>query len=166
MPIRVYENFGEALEDIRFGGDRYITKLLNGGDKFDIGQFSFDRMMDWLSDRLEGRGLNREQRGRFYGVLVDLVGNAYEKGVQDTGEESCTAECFLGQRGVLMGTRQKSNFLRPEQIELLRRGENVPSRDVAGGSGTRLFVKQDGLLIVEEEKAMYVARYFQGKGSS
>lgn len=165
-PIRNYMDLREALNDVVFIERKCIAELLNGGDEFDYGQFSFDGMMRWLSDRLEEKELDREQRGDFLEVLCEVVKNAYENGVQKTGEKSCTAECFLGQKGVLMGARQRSNFLRPEQIELLRRGEAVPSEDVSGGHGTNLFVKQDGLIVIEEEMAMYVARYLQREGSS
>ena len=157
--LKLYQTLDQALEDIEFDGRQHITELLNGHEKFDYGQPRLDAMFSWLDIHLIKKGLDREQRPLFLWVLCDLACNAYREGVQIPNEKSCGIECYVGERGVLMGTKQKSNFFTPEQAALLKRGREVPSTN-SGGYGTANFVEQRGLLISEQEKAIYVSKFY------
>jgi hypothetical protein len=161
--VRFYQTLDEALEDIGFNGRKRVATLLNGlnaAKKFDYGQPAFDEIMKWLFNFLQNQKIAREHTSVFLQMFCDVAANAYREDIQIHGAETVQASCYLGNQGILLGTKQTRGFLRPEQLELLRSGKNVPSTDErgCGGHGTRSFFEYGkGLLLLEKEKEIHVS---------
>lgn len=162
MPIKVYASLDEALQDIQFNGTSHCEEILNGHGKFDYGQPALDSMITSLEKDLKKFLKDFSLIQHFFSLMVELVSNSYRHELEKENQESFRAEYHVGTRGALMGTRQKKGFFTPQQIESLKQGKNLKgTRANSAEVGTYFFVKQNGLWISEQEKAIFIARYFE-----
>jgi len=161
--VKIYQTLDEALEDIGFNGRKRIATLLNGLNapkKFDYGQQAFDEIMKWLFNFLQSQEITREHTSVFLQMFCDVVANAYREDIQIHGAETVQASCYLGNLGILLGTKQTRGFFTSEQLALLKSGQNVQSTDErhGGGYGTRSFFEYGkGLLLLPEQKEIHVS---------
>lgn len=158
--MKTYTTLEEALRDIQFeNGEHQRIELFLDIHKEHV-QKPLDDMITWMIDALDLKS-GREQAKNIVYILIDLASNAYRHGVTDS-RDSCSVEAYIGNKGVLMGTRQNKDFLTAEQLTLLKEGRMVPStRDESNNRGTERFAREgNGILILEQERAIYVAKYY------
>ncbi len=164
--MKLYSSLDEALSDVRF--EKGVARLCVLGF---VGDFSLrghkfmekiEPFIGWLRLCLENLNQPIDVVYDSCSVLGELTMNAYRW--VESPEDFCITSAYVGKKGVVMGTKQNNHFLSPEQIALLLNGERVPStRDtLVGGGGTDLIRDfAEGILIIEKEKSIYVAKYFQ-----
>ena len=163
--MKLYSSLDEALSDVNF--DNGIARLcvLDFIEDFSLRGHKFmkniEPFISWLKLCLDNLNQPIAIVYDSCSVLGELTTNAY-RWVESTGD-FCVAFAYIGKKGIVVGTKQNNHFLSPEQTAFLLNGERVPStRDaLVGGGGTDLIRDAaDGLLILEKEKSIYVAKYF------
>lgn len=153
---KVYATLEEALADIQFNNGlmRSVELLADDADS----TFKYiEEVISWIHDSLGDRDAN--EKISFCSIFGELAMNAYRTLVKG---ESCSAGIYLGEKGVLSGSCQPSRFFSPQQIAVLKSRMRVPStREGSASGGTDLFTDEgNGILILEKEKSIYVAKYF------
>ena len=159
---KTYASLEEALEDIEYDEqDGKFKKVVLVPDRYTYSQEALNELLSYLYDLFKELGHTRNNYQEHMTIVTDLASNAYRHGIENVSGGSCSVEVYVGKKGLLSGSWQTSgDFLKPEQIALLRTGERVPTTN-DGGLGTMFFTEDgDGILILEEESSIYVSKYF------
>jgi len=162
--MKIYRTKSTALENIRYKDNfcafnfNYIKKTDYDKERYLEERISF--AIPLIRGRLHGQ--TQENKYKVFEIFGELVMNSYR---HVTNEKHFTqAVTYFGKKGVLIGTIQNNDFLKSEQIELLKAGMRVPStKSRFGGGGTDVFIDSgDGIYIDETKKAIYISIFFKG----
>ncbi len=163
--MKRYLHYKKVLEEIRYDSLRCPsihnvlrceTREPERIEKILVNSFSI--MSSWMNGVLS-ETQDREFLGRTAHVLLELAKNAYRFGPVEHPGSICTLSCCIGERGVLVGTRQEEGFMSDEQISLLKKGKPVPTT-VPTGSGLPFGGGNWGTgIVIENADGLWIDRY-------
>jgi len=162
--MKLYSSLDEALRDTAFENDVARVCIFDFVDDFFMCGHIFTKQIEphigWLKVCLERLNQPQDIVYDSCSLFGELTMNAY-RWVERAGD-FCITFVYIGEKGIVVGTKQNNHFLSPGQIALLENGERVlTARAGSASGGTDLITDvADGLLILEKEKSIYVAKYF------
>jgi len=165
--MRVYDSLDEAVEDVGYSHNRKdnnysFTGLGSSGSGDKIRNMEFEGVVTGFDSKLETREIGDFLR-EVLRTTYEMIDNVYVHFVRGDLERSFIFERWIGDRGLLIGTGQLSDFFTEEQAALLRAGKPVPSLDSSGGMGTQIIVSQSHGLFVDIDKSSIYASFLYPK---
>ncbi len=176
--MKFYKTLDEAFDDIEVGQSLHkrVEMMFLEKDMVDrekAYQKKHDSTADWIKKLLKLKTFEEDNCKFFIKVYpfislyIELVGNAWEHGSRFKTTNKFVIDIYAGKKGLLIGTEQlKGHFLSAEQITELKAEKPATSRRTRGGpgGGTDIYLDYaDVILIREQEKAIYVAKYFENE---
>ena len=156
----VYTSLAEALDNIGYDNScpmiKYCFISMNGAK-----EKAADPIVKWIGNILINMEMNEDSIHASKNIASELVFNLYDH----SPFIGCSAEVYAGRKGILTGTRQTHRFFIEEQISALAKQRSISSRKYTlekfGGGGTaNIATHGDGILILPEEKSIYVAKMY------